>query len=135
VKATLDRLPRARGPREPGGHWPQHSVEWADRLAQAELSEAEKRAREAAQNFTILRPTSIEIAEMEMAFDWLRTLRGVDSGMALVASLWALSAARRRSVRRLCAEKHWSPHTFYRKRAKALSFLADAVNARNAAVF
>src|ERR1700733_3638010 len=65
VKAfvTLDRLPRLRGPREPGGHWPQHSVEWADRLARAELSEAERRAREAAQNFTILRPSANEIAE------------------------------------------------------------------------
>jgi hypothetical protein len=30
VKAftTLDRLPRDRGPREPGGHWPKHAVEW-----------------------------------------------------------------------------------------------------------
>jgi hypothetical protein len=72
---------------------------------------------------------------MEAAFDWLRELRGVDSGMALVTSLWALYTARRRSVRRLCAQKHWAPYTFYRKRAKALSFLADALNARNVAVF
>jgi len=137
VKAftTLDRLPRLRGPREPGGHWPQHGVEWADRLAQAELFDAERRTREAAQNFTILRPTSTEIAEMEKAFDWLRELRGVDSGMALVASLWALCAARHRSVRRLCAQKHWAPYTFYRKRPKALAYLADALNARNVAVF
>jgi hypothetical protein len=137
VKAfiTLDRLPRLRGPRERGGHWPQHSVEWADRLAQAELSDAERRTREAAQNFTILRPTGAEIAQMEAAFDWLRELRGVDSGMALVASLWALYTARRRSVRRLCAQKHWAPYTFYRKRAKALAYLADALNARNVAVF
>lgn len=137
VKAfvTLDRLPRLRGPREPGGHWPQHAVEWADRLARAELSVAERRAREAAQNFTILRPTATEIAEMEAAFDWLRELRSVDSGMALVASLWALRTARRRSVRRLCTEKHWAPHTFYRKRAKALTYLADFLNARNVPVF
>lgn len=137
VKAfvTLDRLPRLRGPRAPGGHWPQHAVEWVDRLAQAELSEAERRAREAAQNFTILRPTSMEIAEMEKALDWLRALRGVDSGMALVASLWALSTARQRSVRRLCKQKGWAPYTFYRKRAKALSFLADALNADNVPVF
>lgn len=137
VKAfvTLDRLPRLKGPREPGGHWPQHAVEWADRLARAELSDAEKRTREAAQNFTVLRPTAVEIAEMETAFDWLRELRGVDSGMALVASLWALRCARHRSVRRLCAEKNWSPHTFYRKRSKALAYLADALNARNVPVF
>jgi hypothetical protein len=137
VKAfvTLDRLPRMRGPREPGGHWPQHAIEWADRLAQAELSEAERRTREAAQNFTIPRPTAAEIAAMEAAFDWLRELHGVDSGMASVASLWALSAARRRSVRKLCAKRGWAPYTFYRKRAKALAYLADALNARNVPVF
>ena len=132
---TLDRLPRVRGPRDPGRHWPEHAVEWADRLARAELSEAERRAREAAQNFTMLRPTSAEIAEMESAFDWLRELRAVDSGMALVTSLWALRTARRKSVRRLCTEKKWAPHTFYRKRAKALAFLAELLNSRNVPVF
>ncbi len=137
VKAfvTLDRLPRLKGPREPGGHWPQHGVEWADRLAQAELSDAERRTREAAQNVTILRPTSTEIAAMEKAFDWLRELRGADSGMALVASLWALYSARRRSLRRLCAQKQWAPYTFYRKRAKAFAYLAEWLNERHVPVF
>ncbi|MGB8276958.1 MAG: hypothetical protein WCF20_03350 [Methylovirgula sp.] len=137
VKAfvTLDRLPRVRGPREPGGHWPLHAVEWADQLARAELDASEKRTREIEQNRTILRPSSAEIAEMEMAFDWLRELRGVDSGMALVASLWALCSARHRSLRKLCAQKHWAPYTFYRKRAKALAHLADWLNARNVPVF
>jgi hypothetical protein len=132
---TLDQLPRLRGPREPGGHWPQHAIEWADRLAQAELSDAERRTREAARNFTNLRPASAEIAAMETAFDWLRELRGIDSGMALVTSLWALAAARHRSVRRLCAKRGWAPYTFYRKRAKALAWLADNLNARNLPVF
>ncbi|HLH11859.1 MAG TPA: hypothetical protein VKV77_08275 [Methylovirgula sp.] len=137
VKAfvTLDRLPRLRGPREPGSHWPRHAIEWADRLAQAELSEAERRMREAAQNFTVLRPTAAEIAEMEKAFDWLRELRGVDPGMALVTSLWALHTARRKSVRRLCEQKKWATYTFYRKRAKALDYLAGVLNARNVPVF
>ncbi|MEJ0051392.1 MAG: hypothetical protein WDN02_09345 [Methylovirgula sp.] len=137
VKAftTLDRLPRDRGPREPGGHWPKHTVEWVDRLAQAELSDAERRTRDAARNFTVLRPTSTELAEMEKAFDWLRELRAADSGMALVTSLWALRTARRKSVRRLCTEKQWAPHTFYRKRAKALAYLAELLNSRNAPVF
>lgn len=137
VKAftTLDRLPAVRGPRAPGGHWPLHAVEWADQLARAELDADEKRSRDLAQNRSILRPTSAEIAEMETAFDWLRELRSIDSGMALVASLWALCSARHRSLRKLCAQKHWAPHTFYRKRAKALAHLAEWLNARNVRVF
>lgn len=133
--ATLDRMPRSRGPREPGGHWPRHSVEWTDQLAQAEIEETERHTREAASNRTIHRPTSLEIAQMEAAFDWLRELRAIDTGMALVTTLWALRAARRRSIKTLCAEKKWAPHTFYRKRAKALSHLAVWLNARNVLVF
>jgi hypothetical protein len=133
--ATLDRLPRSRGPREPGGCWPRHSVEWTDQLAQAEIDESERRARDAASNRTTLRPTSIEIAQMEAAFDWLRELRTADSGMALVTSLWALRAAWGRSVKALCSEKKWAPHTFYRKRVKALTHLAEWLNARCVMVF
>lgn len=132
---TLDRLPRLRGPREPGGHWPLHAVEWADELARADLDESERRTRDIAQNRAMLRPNAVEIAEMEAALDWLRELRTVDSGMAIVASLWALSSARHRSLRRLCAQKQWAPYTFYRKRAKALAWLADWLNARHAPVF
>jgi hypothetical protein len=137
VKAfvTLDRLPKVRGPREPGGHWPMHAVEWADQLARAELGAEEKRARDIDQNRSISQPSSAEIAQMEMAFDWLRELRAVDSGMALVASLWALCSARHRSVRRLCAKKQWAPYTFYRKRAKALEHLAQSLNDRRVSVF
>ncbi len=137
VKAftTLDRLPPVRGPRQQGGHWPSHAVEWADQLARADIDTDEKRRRDMAQNRSILRPMSAEIAEMEMAFDWLRELRVIDSGMALVTSLWALCSARHRSVRKLCAQKHWAPHTFYRKRTKALAYLADWLNAHNVRVF
>lgn len=137
VKAfvTLDRLPRSRGPREPGGHWPRHAIEWADQLAQAELDDSERRARDQASNQTALRPTSRDIAEMDAAFDWLRVLRAEDTGMALVTSLWALRSARGRSVKALCAEKKWAPHTFYRKRAKALNHLALWLNASRIPVF
>ncbi len=132
---TLDRLPRPRGPREPGGHWPRHAVEWADQLAQAEIEESERRSRDAASYRTHLRPTSLEIAQMDSVFDWLRELRAADSGMALVTTLWALRAARGRSVKALCSEKKWAPHTFYRKRAKALAHLASWLNDRRVSVF
>lgn len=133
--ATLDRLPRMRGPREPGGHWPGTLTEWADRLAQAELEESERRARERVSNRTIIRPSAIEIQRMDAAFEWLRELRDVDSGMALVTTLWALRSARGRSIKKLCAEKQWAPHTFFRKRAKALASLAEMLNARGVPVF
>jgi hypothetical protein len=133
--ATLDRMPRVRGPRAPGHHWPEHKIEWADQLARAELDGAEKRAHEMAQNRTILRPTSAEIANMDAAFDWLRELRRIDTGMALVTSLWALYSARHRSIRKLCADKQWAPHTFYRKRAKALAHLAQWLTERAVPVF
>src|ERR1700751_4732394 len=115
---TLDRLPRFRGPKEPGGHWPRTITEWADQLAQAELEERERHARQEISNRVIIRPTASEIAQMEAAFEWLRELRAIDSGMAIVTTLWALRTARRRSIKARCAEKQWPPHTFFRKRAK-----------------
>ena len=122
---TLDRLPRTRGPREPGSHWPGHAIEWADQLAQAEIDDAEKRERDMRQNRTIVRPSAADIAGMDAAFDWLRELRKVDPGLALVASLWALYTARHRSIRKLCLTRQWAPYMFYRKRAKALGYLAQ----------
>jgi hypothetical protein len=133
--ATLDRLPRLRGPREPGGHWPRTVTEWADQLAQAELAESERRAREHVSNRTVIRPSAVEIQRMDAAFEWLRELRDVDSGMALVTTLWALRSARGRSIKKLCTEKQWAPHTFFRKRAKALACVAQMLNARGKPVF
>jgi hypothetical protein len=46
-----------------------------------------------------------------------------------------LRAARGRSIKKLCAEKQWAPHTFFRKRAKALAILAEMLNARGMPVF
>jgi hypothetical protein len=132
---TLDRMPRVRGPRQPGDHWPRHRVEWADQLAQAELPDSEKRARADWRNRAGMKPTGLEITAMDASLEWLRDLRAVDSGMALVTSFWALRAARRRSVRALCREKGWAPHSFYRVRARALDHLADTLNARHIAVF
>jgi hypothetical protein len=132
---TLDRMPRVRGPRQPGDHWPRHRVEWADQLAQAELPDSEKREREDWRNRAGLKPSPVEITAMDASLEWLRELRDVDTGMALVTSYWALRAARRRSVRVLCREKGWAPHTFYRLRGKALDHLAATLNARHVAVF
>lgn len=132
---TLDRLPRLRGPREPGGHWPGTITGWADQVAQAELEQGERQARQQISNRAIIRPTAAEIAQMEAAFEWLRELRAVDAGMAVVTTLWALRTARRRSIKALCTEKQWPPHTFFRKKARALANIAQMLNARGVPVF
>lgn len=132
---TLDLMPRVESPRQTGNHWPRHRIEWADRLAQAELPEAERREREARRNEQAFRPSGAAIARMDTALDWLRDLRAIDPGLALVTSLWALRAARRRSLRALCREKGWAPATFYKLRARALGQLASSLNARGVAVF
>ena len=132
---TLDRLPRARGPRQAGNHWPQTRLEWADQLAQAELPQAERLEREARRNDLAQRPSGQEIDRMDRALDWLRELRDIDAGLALVTSLWALRTARQRSVRALCRERGWAPATLYKLRGRALDTLANALNARGTAVF
>jgi hypothetical protein len=94
-----------------------------------------RRIRQQAANRTVIRPSAAEITHMETAFEWLGELRVEDSGMALVTTLWALRAARGRSIKKFCAEKQWAPHTFFRKRAKALASLAEALNACGVPVF
>ncbi len=132
---TLDRLPKVKGPRPAGNHWPRHRLEWADQLAQAELPEAERRERETRCNEIALRPSGADIDRMDRALDWLRGLREVDAGLALVTSLWALRTARGRSVRALCREKGWAPATLYKLRGRALEHLAAALNGRGTPVF
>lgn len=132
---TLDRLPRPKGPRAPGNHWPQHRLEWADQLAQSELPEAERRERAAARLSELaLRPSGAEIDRMDRALDWLRTLRARDPDLALIATLWAHRMAKGRSLRRLCRERGWTPQTFYNRRTRALGAIAVALAARGEAV-
>ena len=133
---TLDRLPRPKGPRQPGNHWVRTKLEWADQLAQAELPADERHEREARHLSALaLRPSGHEIDRMDKALDWLRDLRAVDPGLALVTSLWALRSARRRSLRALCREKGWAPGTFYKLRARALDHLAATLNAGGVPMF
>ena len=126
---TLDRLPSSRGPRKPGGHWPRHSVEWADQLAHAELEESERLIRQSDDNRTVIVPTTADITQMEMMFDLLREVRVIDPDMAIVAGSWALCKARGRSVRALCAQKKLAPRTFYKKLTKSLMAMAKMLNA------
>ena len=132
---TLDRLPRPKGPRAPGNHWPQHRLEWADKLAQAELPDAEKRERTASRLTELIRrPSGAEIDRMDRALDWLRDLREEAPDLALVATLWAWRLARRRSIRALCRERGWTPQTFHNRRARALAAIVAVLARRGEAV-
>ena len=133
---TLDRLPRPKGPRPPGNHWPRHRLEWADQLAQAELPEAERRERAGARLSELaLRPSGVALDYMDRALDWLRALRALDPDLALIATLWAHRLARGRSLRRLCRERGWTPQTFHNRRARALATIAAALTTRGEPVF
>ena len=126
--STLDRLPRPRGPRAPGNHWPRHRMEWADQLAQAELPEAERRERAGARLSELAsRPSGHAIDRMDRVLEWLRALRAQDAELAMIATLWAHRLARGRSLRRLCRERGWTPQTFYARRARALAAIASAL--------
>ncbi len=128
---TLDRLPRPRGPRAPGNHWPQHRLEWADELAQAELPEAERRERAGARLGELaLRPSGLDIDRMDRALDWLRLLRADNPELALIATLWAHRVARGRSLRALCRERGWTPQTFHARKTRALRAIAAALETR-----
>lgn len=133
--ATLDRLPKPRGPRAAGNHWPSHRVEWADQLAQAEVPEAEKRERARLRINALTRaPSGQEIARMDQALEWLRVLRARDAALAELLSFWALYAARRRSVRAICRLRGWKPATFYYQRGRALDVLASWLEGEGVAV-
>jgi hypothetical protein len=110
------------------------TTEWADQLAQAELEESERRTRQQDANRIRIRPSAAEITQMEVAFAWLTVLRVEDEAMAIIVTFWAMRTARGQSIKRLCAEKRWAQYTFFRKRAKALRFLVNLLNARGAPV-
>ncbi len=137
VKAciTLHRLPKLRGPKEPGGHWPKHAIEWADQLAQAELDETERNERQSRQNFVLLRPTAAELSNMDKTLEWVRDLRNIDAGMAVVVMAWALRKAKQRSIKELCKEHGWGYSTFHRKLTKGLDTIAKKLNQTNVRVF
>lgn len=133
---TLDRLPRPRGPRAPGNHWPQHRLEEHDRLAQAELPEPERRERAGARLAELaLRPSGAALDRMDRALEWLRLLRAHDPDLALIATLWANRLARGRSLRALCRERGWTPQTFHTRKTKALAAIAAALETRGEPVF
>jgi hypothetical protein len=135
---TLAKLPRPRGPREPGNNWLEYQHTEADINGRLHgISETERLAIYAERNDAMSRqpPTSREIAEMETAFAWLEWLSKIDNRLSRILDLWALTKAQDRSIRALCKAKGWSRTTVQRKMEKGAVVVAERLNGQRAAVF
>ena len=117
---TLAKLPPDRGPRVPGNSWPQHVYDWADRLAQEELSEREKLQRRQNRNRTRERPTSEDLRRMDIVLGWLSDLAKVDDGLCRVIQRWARLRSTGRSVKGWCGKTGLSFQVFYRQRDRGV---------------
>jgi hypothetical protein len=91
---TLMLMPRVAGPRTFGSQWPAYAHDWADLLAQQEADEADKQRAQHEQNRTRLRPSSIEIAQMEQSLSWC--LVYLKDWPQLVRTVQAVAVARSR---------------------------------------
>lgn len=110
--------------------WPEHAVEWEDLIAQQEHKTTRK--TEAPR----IRPTSIDIARMEMVLlgtrempAWLNgRVRSYPTGRKmLICSVMA--AAHRYSGRQVCEAFGWAEATFRWQRDKAAAIVAEELNA------
>jgi len=121
--AILDRCPDSHGPRGHGNAWP---TVVTDEQAVPEPDGSRVRCAP---------PSPRELTHMEAALDWLRILGQEDQVTAQMVSHWALTAARRHSVKILCQRHGWALATFYRKRMNGLAFLATHLNIKAIPVF
>jgi len=87
----------------------------AGELPQEERTPAPKR-----QNERLLRPTGAEIKQMDLALECSAICATPIPAWHLSRAFGRCAPRGHRSMKALCKERHWAPHTFYRKRAKAL---------------
>lgn len=126
---TLAKLPRVRGPKDPGNAWPQHLYDRADLNAQASLSEAEQRDRQRERHRTVGRATGEDLRRLDIVFDWLRELHRADEELCRVVQTWARLRASGRSVKDWCRDNPLSFQAFYRRRDKGLAIIVDRLGA------
>lgn len=124
---TLTKLPPDRGPRVPGNSWPQHVYDWADRLAQEELSEQEKIHRRRARNVVRVRPGAEDLRRMDIVLGWLSELAKADQGLCRVVQRWARLRSTGRSVKGWCAKTGLSFQVFYRQRDKGVLAIVERI--------
>ena len=120
---TLSRLPPERGPREPGNSWMPYQYTWEDKLAQADVSAAELRARERARNRVQVRATAEYLRRLDVVMGWLSRLYQVDRDLGRDLQSYAHLRGTGRSVKEWCRDNHLSFQTVYRRRDKAAAII------------
>lgn len=132
---TLSKLPRPRGPKSPGNSWPEYAYSFADVTGWNDLLPSERAARDQDLNRVSDKPGSRDLAQMELAFEWLRWLRGKDDALSRVLALWAWASAANRSFRAICKERQWHRVTVLRKKDRAAEVIAAHLGKTRATVF
>jgi hypothetical protein len=138
------RMPKPKGPRQPGNHGLTYVHSDLDRKGWentqgvseevAALGDPfEERKRDI--NRTNLHPSKDEIGKMEQCFCFLRWF-GVEDGMGAVILLkWAAATAGGRSITKTAAAIGVPKRTFYSKRESGLKACAAMLNRMNEPVF
>ena len=135
---TLDRLPRPRGPRAPGNHWPQHRLEWARpaRPVRAARGGATRAGRAPASRSSRCGPAASPSTGWTARSNGCACYARSAPIWLLVATLWAhRSGPGGRSLRALCRERGWTPQTFHNRKTRALTAIAAALETRGEPVF
>lgn len=122
------RMPRVRGPKEPGAAWPAYRHEFADLVG---LTALERRERESAQNRTRIVPSSEEVGQRDKVLEWFREIRRVNESWFARLMAWTDASYRNVNHLDLCRSKKWSVRTYWRHVDKAKSYLAQWLNQQN----
>lgn len=125
---TLNRLPEQGRPRGYGQAMPNYRYEELDLWYQKQQIAEERRRNEAQRNRVVVRPTTLQITRMYMAFDWIAAYRRVDPDAADRIQEWAHARAHHGSLDDVCARRNWSIRTMNRIRNRGLSAIADTLN-------
>jgi hypothetical protein len=142
--ATLRRMPRVPGPRQPGNHGPAYVHTGLDVRgwdnpenvlpAVAALGNPFEE-RKCDMNADRLPPSKTEILQMETCNEYLRWFRNHDATGALVLARWAMATAFGSSVAKQANALDMAKSSFYARRESGLKACAAMLNRRSEPVF
>jgi hypothetical protein len=100
---TLRHMPINGVPAGFVASWPEYSVEWEDRLAQAGSDQEQQRQEAAVRNWTKTIPSSLEISRMEISISW--PARYLSELPQLLRTVGAVAGAKSRGQNIAAAER------------------------------